>query len=79
MVAVRHTHAPDTAHSILRRTKTSGADKGRQALPAFVSRHGWVERAWLQAGLEIWEGDESHGSFGYKRDFFLPQHFYPLV
>ena len=58
--------------AILRRSKTSGADKGRQSLPAFVSQHGWVERPWLRAGLEIWEGDESQGNFGYKRDFFLP-------
>ena len=55
--------------AILRRTKTSGPDKQRQALPAFLSQHAWVEAEWLQVGLELWTSEE-HG-LGFKRDYLL--------
>ena len=56
--------------AILRRTKTSGPDKQRQALPAFLSQHAWVEAEWLQVGLDLWTSDE-HG-LNYRRDYLLP-------
>ena len=52
---------------LLRRTKTSGADKAVSALPAFISNDAWISEDWLSTGMALWQ----ETSLGYARDYWL--------
>ena len=51
---------------LLTRTKTSGADKGSNVLPIYVSKDAFLELAWLEPGLSLWTNE-----LGFPRDYLL--------
>ena len=58
---------PKMLFGLLKRSKTSGADKAVSVLPVYVANDAWVAEDWLWEGMALWQ----ESSLVFARDYWL--------